>query len=78
MDDLATFLSASTAAWLLILAGVTTLAFALSAFACESSAYFLQPARGCPVHLPFWRGASDKTALEAMVSAVRTCAMAVS
>jgi hypothetical protein len=35
MDELATLLPTSTATWLLpIVAGVTTLAFALSAFAC--------------------------------------------
>ena len=35
MDDLATLLPTSKATWLLIVAGVTTLAFALSAFACD-------------------------------------------
>ena len=35
MDDLATLLPISKATWLLIVAGVTTLAFALSAFACD-------------------------------------------
>jgi hypothetical protein len=35
MDELATLLPTSTATWLLIVAGVTTVAFALSAFACD-------------------------------------------
>ena len=35
MDDLATLLPTSKATWLLIVAGVTTLAFALSAFASD-------------------------------------------
>jgi hypothetical protein len=35
MDELATLLPTSTATWLLIVAAVTTLAFALSAFACD-------------------------------------------
>ena len=35
MDDLATLLPTSKATWLLIVAGVTTLAFALSAFTCD-------------------------------------------
>ena len=35
MDDLPTLLPTSKATWLLIVAGVTTLAFALSAFACD-------------------------------------------
>jgi hypothetical protein len=35
MHDLPTLLPASKATWLLVLAGVTTLAFALSAFACD-------------------------------------------
>ena len=35
MDYLSVPLSISTATWLLILAGITTLAFALSAFACD-------------------------------------------
>jgi hypothetical protein len=35
MDDLATLLPTSKATWLLIVAGVATLAFALSAFACD-------------------------------------------
>jgi hypothetical protein len=35
MDDLATLLPISRATWLLVVAGITTLAFALSAFACD-------------------------------------------
>ncbi len=35
MDYLATLLPTSTATWLLMIAGVTTLAFALSEFACD-------------------------------------------
>jgi len=35
MDNLLALLPASKAMWLLIIAGVTTLAFALSAFACD-------------------------------------------
>jgi hypothetical protein len=39
MDDLPTLLPTSRVAWLLILAVVTTLAFALSAFACDRLGY---------------------------------------
>jgi hypothetical protein len=39
MHDLPTLLPASKATWLLILAGVTTLAFALSAFAGDRLGY---------------------------------------
>jgi hypothetical protein len=39
MDDLTTLLAASKATWLLIVTGVTTLAFALSAFACDRSGH---------------------------------------
>ena len=35
MDELTTLFRTSTATWLLIVAGVTTLAFALSAFTCD-------------------------------------------
>ena len=35
MDDLATLLPTSKATWLLVVSSVTTLAFALSAFACD-------------------------------------------
>jgi hypothetical protein len=35
MDDLATLLPTSKATWLLIILGVTALAFASSAFACD-------------------------------------------
>ena len=39
MHDLPTLLPASKATWLLILVGVTALAFALSAFACDRLGY---------------------------------------
>ena len=39
MDDLLGLLPASKAMWVLFLAGVTTLAFALSAFACDRSGH---------------------------------------
>jgi tellurite resistance protein TehA-like permease len=39
MHDLSTLLPASTATWVLIVAGVTMLAFALSAFACDRLEY---------------------------------------
>jgi hypothetical protein len=39
MDDLATLLPTSKATWLLIVMAVTTLAFALSAFACDRLGY---------------------------------------
>ena len=35
LEDLATLLPTSKATWLLVVTGVTTLAFALSAFACD-------------------------------------------
>jgi hypothetical protein len=35
MDDLTTLLPISRATWTLVVAGVTTLAFVLSAFACD-------------------------------------------
>ena len=35
MDDLATLLPTSKATWLLVISGVITAAFALSAFACD-------------------------------------------
>ena len=39
MDDLATLLPTSKATWLLIVVAVTTLAFTLSAFACDRLGY---------------------------------------
>ena len=39
MDDLLGLLPASKAMWVIFLAGVTTLAFALSAFACDRSGH---------------------------------------
>ena len=35
LEDLATLLPTSKATWLLVVTGVTTLAFVLSAFACD-------------------------------------------
>jgi hypothetical protein len=39
LDDLAALLPTSKATWLLIATGVATLAFALSAFACDRSGH---------------------------------------
>ena len=39
IDDLAAHLPATTATWVLILTGITGLAFALSAFACDRLGY---------------------------------------
>ena len=39
MDDLVTLLPTSKATWVLVITGVTTLAFALSAFACDRSGH---------------------------------------
>ena len=39
MDDLTTLFPASKVTWLLVVAGVTTLAFTSSAFACDRLGY---------------------------------------
>jgi hypothetical protein len=39
LDDLVTLLPTSKATWPLVVTGVTTLAFALSAFACDRSGH---------------------------------------